>query len=332
MGFLSLLGLMVTGGIALSGTARNTMSDDREKAKQRELGYITYYDHRLILRRISDDAPLNVVWSEHGKYEVCDKKTYLGKGIYIIDEKVKREWEEEQKRKEQEKIDAQWNSLQRNMHNDFVACCNHSLNAIKDNFRLCDLYKKDRPQYWVIPYLPYSRYGLEAGRANWSLPAYLSTCIDHGYHLYDAFNEKFVFLLRDFHKDKVKGIAPLEETLKYVIDDLEEGKDYLLDLTEEITCFPTGEYNVDAIAVCKKGSQVELPPDHFLVLSNKKNRFGASNYEGFNIAKATPWEKERTDYALKNGKEIAASYYRSSAGMICVWKDYGFQPIQLKIE
>lgn len=38
MGFLSLLGLMVTGGIALSGTARNTMSDDREKAKQRELG------------------------------------------------------------------------------------------------------------------------------------------------------------------------------------------------------------------------------------------------------------------------------------------------------
>ena len=41
MGFLSLLGLMVTGGIALSGTARNTMSDDREKAKQRELGYIT---------------------------------------------------------------------------------------------------------------------------------------------------------------------------------------------------------------------------------------------------------------------------------------------------
>lgn len=56
MGFLSLLGLMVTGGIALSGTARNTMSDDREKAKQRELGYITYYDHRLILRRISDDA------------------------------------------------------------------------------------------------------------------------------------------------------------------------------------------------------------------------------------------------------------------------------------
>lgn len=103
MGFLSLLGLMVTGGIALSGTARNTMSDDREKAKQRELGYITYYDHRLILRRISDDAPLNVVWSEHGKYEVCDKKTYLGKGIYIIDEKVKREWEEEQKRKEIEK-------------------------------------------------------------------------------------------------------------------------------------------------------------------------------------------------------------------------------------
>ena len=309
MGFLSLLGLMVTGGIALSGTARNTMSDDREKAKQRELGYITYYDHRLILRRISDDAPLNVVWSEHGKYEVCDKKTYLGKGIYIIDEKVKREWEEEQKRKEIEKREREYDIYSKSTRFYFELNCKSN---ITDPERLNKYIYRDNPQqYWYIPYLPFSNYGLEAGRANWSIHVWAGGDLAHGCQIYDSFNKKFVFLLIDFRRDKVTGIEPLEEALRYVIDDLEEGKSYLLDLTEDIVCFQPGIYTVDAIPRCRKGSQVELPPDH--VLLKKTTGYDGPTCEGFAaIKKASDRERQAVEEEYKKELNKTQSSFLSS--------------------
>lgn len=261
MGFFDLFSLMITGGIALSSVASDTAWDDEKRSKARKAGCTTYMDHRGVWRLICNEQPVHLQ-SDGYTYELCNKRNHMGLGIYRVDPGLKKAKED--------KVLAERLRLADNgrklIEKHFITRYDSDLAFIQRRYdpRFTDGRYLN---YWFIPNPAYLKYKEQAGRSSWFLRTNKGYAHGHGYHIYDFKNQKFVMLIKSFNKEKAESMPPVKATLKYVLDDLEEGKGYLLDLSDEVEFLPVGIYVTDSIAVCKKGSQVELPPEHVLMQS-----------------------------------------------------------------
>lgn len=333
MGFFDLFCVALTGGIALSGVARDTRWDDENRAEARKKGWLTYSDHRGARKLVSNNQLVSGVIGDPFKYELLDRGHH-GTGRYIVDTGYKK-YIEDAKRADQEKEE---NRLRACYYNTterlFNEACERSMLSVKREWE--NAHKSwSKPEsakyarYWAIPYHPYGAYKKKAGRANWYLNTRLGDYIAHGFHIYDCDEQKFVLLLKNFNRERAESLEPLRETLKYTMDDLEDGKSYLLDLTSEIVTFEVGKYSVDAIAICRKGSQVELPPDHVLIqeadpfylkyhrdwFRSDRMDFMSPNY----VRESNAWERERFELVKKNEDYAAKTFQQYRA-----WDYLGF--------
>lgn len=313
MGFFDLFCIALTGGIALSGTARDRRWDEENRSEARKNGYLTYLDHRGARKLVSNDQLVTDVIGEPFKYELLDRGHHRT-GRYIVDTGFKKHIEDKRRaeqEKEENRLRAYYFSETERLFNQ---ACEWSSLYVEGKYT--NAHKSwSKPEdakyanYWMIPYRPYGAYKREAGRASWYVHTRIGEYVSHGFHIYDCENKKFVMLLKNFNRERAESFEPLKETLKYTIDDLEDGKNYLLDLTTEIVTFELGKYTVDAIAVCKKGSQVELPPDHVLIqkadpnyLRIHKDWLPSDRMDFMNpqvLRDANDWERERIESALK---------------------------------
>lgn len=313
MGFFDLFCIALTGGMALSGTARDRRWDEERKAKAKKQGCSTYLDHRGA-RRLVRNNQLVTTTNEPFKYELLNSEHHCT-GIYIVDTGFK-EWVEKEKRAEKAEMEKrniayyEKDTLER-----FYRGCEWRMKDVERQYQLAHRLwgvPENAPKYsryWAVPYSPYGVCKKAAGRASWHIHTNFIRPLPNGFHIYDYEEKKFKMFLRNFNREKAENLEPLKATLKYVIDDLEDGKSYLLNLTTEIVTFEAGKYTVDAIAVCEKGSQEELPPDHYLLRKADKSdieyrnrvRFIRSSDMDFMsvIRESNEWEREQVREKLK---------------------------------
>ncbi len=328
MGFFDLFCVALAGGIALSSTAKERQWDEENRSKAIKRGYRTYMDHRGSRRLISNNRLLRET-NEPFKFELCDINDH-GLGQYIIDNGLKK-YIEDERRADQEKEENRLRAVYKSdTENLFEEACKRSMISVKREYE--EAHKPwSNPEYakyaryWMVPFHPYGAFKEKAGRASWNLHLAIEYYISHGFHIYDAEDQKYVMLFRNFNREKAESLEPLRVTLKNVIDDLEDGKSYLIDLTDEIVTFEIGKYNIDAIAICKKGSQVELPPDHVLIQGGNQacrnfyrdympiSRMDfmtavreSNDWEREQVAKAIEWE----DYYSKKGQQYGTWHYQ----------------------